>query len=394
MPARKRGVPPSLMPGNARKRTRRDITGASVHARHFESRRFTIVYSAELCSQGHPLNGAKYFGMSDREGLCEEEVMSRRRAEHERQARFQAELSKGVHKLLFEGHHFVWKVEATCPDGVDCPSEWASKEEREAIRSHGGPYRGETGPVTTLNLTVGGEGTYADKGARTAVAFDRYVSHLRLFIRAHGHARVRQVFKCADGYPLGAATNRIRLGQLVGGCPERRALLDSMGFVWSHSEMTWRKCQEALERYKEKEKHLDVPQDYVDTECPGDPTYRLGLVVYRIRRGTFGHHDPERISWLEERGFKMNMHTFALDTFLAHLREFAALRGTTRVPQKEKSPSDATYALGMGASDYKKKYWRGTLEADKVRRLNEAGFDWGKARRRDAQPATAGEEGD
>ena len=381
MPARKRGAPPAPM---VTSKYKRDISGKRVKERHFESKRITLIYSAQLISENHPLNGIKYFGLTDREGLSELEVMNRRRAEHERQARVEKNKAKGIHQFLFEGYHFEWQIEATCPNSEkDCPSVWAQEAERAAIASRGGTYNGIHGPKTTINLSSGGDGTYADPCSKTAILFDIFFKYYSEYVKVMKTNDIRQDHVCDDGYKLGIKVHGIRnKGSLVGHCPERRELLNSLGFIWSTNENSWEKCKEALERYKIKNKHLDVKQDFIDTDNPTDPEYRLGLCVYRIRRGTFGQHDPERLKWLAERGFKMNMYDAALDRFLVHLEEWVKIHNTTKIPQVEKSPIEESYSLGMSASDYKKKYWANRLDAHKIEKLNAVGFDWGKTRRK------------
>lgn len=95
---------------------KRDITGARARQFHHETKRYTLLYSAQINCPTHKLHGVKYWGLSDRMGLSFEEVMNRRKDEHIRQAKYQGQHAKGVHHYLWKEVPFIWKIEATCPE--------------------------------------------------------------------------------------------------------------------------------------------------------------------------------------------------------------------------------------------------------------------------------------
>ena len=82
-----------------------------------------------------------------------------------------------------------------------------------------------------------------------AAKWDNYFDHLITFVEYHGHANVPQAFVSEDSYPLGLATNRAwSRGDYLNHRPERRELLDSLGFVWnSQTEARARFLRAALE---------------------------------------------------------------------------------------------------------------------------------------------------
>lgn len=182
----------------------------------------------------------------------------------------------------------------------------ATQQEREAIDAAGGPFQGEHGGrKTSLNCTVGGEGVLPAEDAMSGVRFDEFVRHLQEYAASHNNSmRVKQTYVSPDGYKLGHQVHGVRMnGTNIHKYPARREVLESMNFIWSDNEYKWRICQEALIRYKAQH---GEPQDYVDTEHPTIQNYRLGNILYRVRRGTFGGctWNEERLEWLKGMGYK------------------------------------------------------------------------------------------
>ena len=69
--------------------------------------------------------------------------------------------------------------------------------------------------------------------------------------------------------------------------------------IEARSEMQWQRVKPYLEAFFAKSRHLRMPQSYVAPDG-----FRLGGVVSRIRtNGAFVKGRPERIAWLEERGW-------------------------------------------------------------------------------------------
>jgi hypothetical protein len=82
---------------------------------------------------------------------------------------------------------------------------------------------------------------------------------------------------------------------------ERRELLDEIGFVWDVHEAKWEEGFAALEKFKAREGHCDVPQRY-----RGDGAFSLGTwVTYqRAKKGTMS---AEHIQRLDEIGFNWHI---------------------------------------------------------------------------------------
>jgi hypothetical protein len=78
--------------------------------------------------------------------------------------------------------------------------------------------------------------------------------------------------------------------------PERRRLLDELGFVWDPLGMDWEDGFAALVKFKQREGHCHVPQRHIE----GD--YNLGAWVNH-QRGLREKMIVERRKKLEELGF-------------------------------------------------------------------------------------------
>ena len=94
----------------------------------------------------------------------------------------------------------------------------------------------------------------------------------------------------------------------AGGRGDPRALWQSLD---ARSAVKWAAAQRYLQAYYDipGNAHLRVPQSY---RSPPDDTYPngypLGQTVSNIRtHNDFVTGRPERVAWLEERGFKMHM---------------------------------------------------------------------------------------
>eukprot|EP01062_Namystynia_karyoxenos_P023873 TRINITY_DN19259_c0_g1_i1.p1 TRINITY_DN19259_c0_g1~~TRINITY_DN19259_c0_g1_i1.p1 ORF type:complete len:994 (+),score=145.45 TRINITY_DN19259_c0_g1_i1:105-3086(+) len=112
----------------------------------------------------------------------------------------------------------------------------------------------------------------------------------------HGHLAVPQHYVDADGLPLGRAVNSMRThGTHLKDKVDRAQWLESMG--WK-AELPWESTlQPALQGFHEQHGHLQVPRMHVTTDG-----LALGRVVYDMRtKGT--HLNSERLRWLEDRGW-------------------------------------------------------------------------------------------
>jgi hypothetical protein len=142
---------------------------------------------------------------------------------------------------------------------------------------------------------------------------------LHTYLDLNGHLRVPKSFAVPEeapwakqcwGMKLGGPVSNIRSSeQFVKDRPERRQLLDDMGFVWDEFEHRWAEVVlPALHTYLDLNGHLRVPQSFVVPEeapwakqCWG---MKLGGTVSHIRSGEVYVKDrPERRELLDSMGF-------------------------------------------------------------------------------------------
>jgi hypothetical protein len=115
---------------------------------------------------------------------------------------------------------------------------------------------------------------------------------LTLFVRERGHARIAHDHVAADGFQLGVwtANQRKRCAD-----PERRATLDSLGFVWGLRAEKWERGYESLASFLAEHGHTRVAMEHV-----ADDGYRLGQWV-GVQRSECA--DPDRRARLDKLGF-------------------------------------------------------------------------------------------
>ena len=164
-----------------------------------------------------------------------------------------------------------------------------------------------------------------DKGLVEEVSeyrWDRVVRALTTFGQLHSKAGwtvVPRSFVVPSEAPWHKMCWRMNLGitvsciranqQFVKDEPERRAWLDSIGFVWDVLEHRWtEEVEPALLAYQEVYGDLRVPHSFVvPSEAPWPEAcwrMNLGETVSRIRCSeSFVKDEPERRAWLDSIGF-------------------------------------------------------------------------------------------
>ena len=155
---------------------------------------------------------------------------------------------------------------------------------------------------------------------------------------------------------------------------ERIERLEEAGFVWDAIEQQWQAGYQAF---------IDYQKENPDVLVSRRAKYRdlnLGNWVDRQRTAkTRGALSTERIERLEEAGFVWDSNE---EAWQAQYRAFIAYKeehGDVSVPQKIKYQG---YNLGRWASKQRWTKNKGTLSAEKVELLEEAGIIWGKRGRK------------
>lgn len=201
-------------------------------------------------------------------------------------------------------------------------------------------------------------------------AYTNFLGELAAFKEREGHACVPVAHVAKSGFRLGQAVCQVRRGHFISNRPQRRAELDSLGFVWVPHDSAWHTFLSELKAYKRRHGDTRVPQAYVTSSG-----YRLGTAVKRVRTMNQLIHDkPQRRTTLDKLGFIWDLEEDAWRTFVAELHAFKEREGHVRVPQIYTTRSG--YKLGKIVSRVRtsRKFVDG--KEDRVTLLDGLGFVW------------------
>ena len=240
--------------------------------------------------------------------------------------------------------------------------------------------------------------------------WERALAALRAYREAHGHLRVPRGFVVpaagppwpeeARGLKLGAAVGNMRStnAQFVRGHPERRALLDELGFVWGgERDRRWSDLCAALRAHRELRGDLLVPASFVVPAAAPWPEeawgLNLGSSVHNIRtQESFVRGHPERRALLDELGFEWGAgRDRRWSALCAALRAYCELRGDLLVPKSFVVPAAApwpeeAWGLNLGSSVHNIRaggdFLRGQRGAAHFAELDALGFVWDTAEQR------------
>jgi superfamily II DNA or RNA helicase len=195
-------------------------------------------------------------------------------------------------------------------------------------------------------------------------AWEEGYRHLTIYVKRTGHCRAPQK-KMESGFPLGQWVSNLRAkkDKLA---PERRQMLDELGFIWDSPESDWEEGYSRLRLFKERVGHCRVPARYRDSDG-----YRLGQWVNSQRARQDSSTESHRRK-LNDIGFVWNPFDEDWEIGFSHLKRFKELNGHCRVPQNYKTENG--FALGQWVSV--QRLSKANLPEDRVRRLDELGFIW------------------
>jgi hypothetical protein len=215
---------------------------------------------------------------------------------------------------------------------------------------------------------------------------------LEAFVAEHGHARVPQTFRTADGFRLGSWCSGQRCSRRKGKLlPEREAALDTLGFVWDPprsriDDAWWQVGFAALEAFVAEHGHARVPQAFRTADG-----YRLGQWCTRRRQERRnGRLSAERIAALDALGFVWDPscgRSGGWDAGLAALEAFVAEHGHARVPQAFRAADG--FRLGQWCTRRRQERRNGWLSAEREASLDALGFVWDPSREKSGGWETA-----
>ncbi|KAH9103897.1 hypothetical protein AeMF1_019894 [Aphanomyces euteiches] len=241
-------------------------------------------------------------------------------------------------------------------------------------------------------------------------SWEENLEALRIYKAIHDNLNVPQSYKVKAGdsqWPEKLWGKR--LGYTVGTLrkrqeridPERREILDSMGFVWDAMQAKWEKNLLALETYKATEGNLLVKHRFVvpdqDPAWPKDTwNMKLGVLVYscRMRKDSF---PPEIHDALNAMGFvwkvrdkgtgpgqpprfsiaKQNqiLEIVQVQYKLQRHTRFTTLPHPFKVPSNSQWPQDL-HGCNVDVSKFRRAYRLGILDDSIVAKLDAMRFVW------------------
>ncbi len=218
-------------------------------------------------------------------------------------------------------------------------------------------------------------------------AWSQMFERLKIFHAAHGHARVPQVYPQDQklGWWVSTQRRNRRRGKLRTSQIDE---LDRLGFDWSPFGSAdlgdrWREMLGVLKAFRSQTGHCRVPAGWKE-----NPQLANWVAVQR-RQKKNATLDPRRIKALDEIDFDWHVmrqstwitrsHATAIPNEEVHwekmlhlLLQYKQTHGDCLVPQRWKE----NRGLADWVSDQRTAFHRGRLTLERVRGLDEIGFDW------------------
>ena len=155
--------------------------------------------------------------------------------------------------------------------------------------------------------------------------------------------------------------------------PEREHKLNSIGFEWQPFSKQWQAMLETLRKFRSEHQHCRVPSKW-----PRNPKLASWVATQRARKAS-GILSAERIAALDALGFSWRVGSSdrvssvkAWEAAFEMLKKYKGSHGNCLVPQRFKE----NRRLADWVSEQRIAHNKGRLEAERMRRLEELGFDW------------------
>jgi superfamily II DNA or RNA helicase len=206
--------------------------------------------------------------------------------------------------------------------------------------------------------------------------FEEGLRHLLDYVERVGDCLVPIRYHCADGYRLGQWVAAQRRGYQSGELSDdRRKRLEGVpGWVWGAHDARWEEGFRRLEDYVRTNSDAAGVGGYVDPE----DGFRLGRWVTKQRQKFAKNQLPtEYISRLERLpGWRWVVHDTKWDEGFGHLERYLAAHGDVEVAASYEDPDDG-YKLGVWVGGQRGRWTKGTLQGDRVKRLEAIpGWQW------------------
>ena len=215
---------------------------------------------------------------------------------------------------------------------------------------------------------------------KTETSWEKNFRAAKRYYEENGNLDVPVKYVTDDGISLGQWLCTVRMWERAGVHPkyltkERKCQLEEIGMVWDKLDHLWERNYRSACAYYRAHGNLDVPSRYVDAD-----SIRLGAWISRMRklrqgkcRGT--QLAPEQIRRLDTIGMVWEKRTDqAWERGFLAAKEYAKQYGSLSVPENYRTGDGVR--LGAWIQRQRLQYKKGTLAAERVRRLESAGMVW------------------
>jgi superfamily II DNA or RNA helicase len=185
---------------------------------------------------------------------------------------------------------------------------------------------------------------------------------LKVFYKREGHSRVPATHQ-ESGIKLG---NWVRVVRRIKAKlnTDRIHRLESLDFIWDPFVEQWEKAYEALEKYRMKEGHCQVPRKFKSGGI------QLGLWVFK-QREKVEELSPDQVSRLNSLGFQWDPRSTQWNEHFKELSDYHSKRGDCLVPAKK-----TVNGLNLGSWVSTQRLNKNRLSKSQISQLDLIGFTW------------------
>jgi hypothetical protein len=205
----------------------------------------------------------------------------------------------------------------------------------------------------------------------TGEDFARGLAALKAFVTEHGHTRVPQAHRSANGFTLGRWVHLHRQNRQQGKLTDEQiAALDALDFVWDQRADRFAQALAALEAFVAEHGHTRVPPKHRTADG-----FVLGSWVNNRRMDRReGGLTERQIAALDVLDFDWEPSADRFARGLAALKAFVAEHGHGRVPRAHRTADGIRLGEWINSRRYERR--KGELPQEQIARLDAAGMDW------------------
>jgi hypothetical protein len=205
--------------------------------------------------------------------------------------------------------------------------------------------------------------------------FEKGFKETLLFKERTGNPNAPRDYKTTEGFTLGSWQSDQRKNYRKGKMPQDRIeQFEKIGFIWEILEEKFEKGFKETLLYKEKTGNPNAPKGYKTNEG-----YLLGSwqsnLMHNYKKGNLS---SDRIKRLEDIGFTWERLEEQFEKGFQETLLYKESSGNPNASQRFKT--DEGFTLGTWQSSLRGNYKKGNISAERIKRLEEIGFKWGKKR--------------